>query len=140
MGTKKHFSFWIQGSGILPGSLAFSENFGEAKDRIEVNVKGDIKPVSCNRNKCCIFLVLFRIRIQRKRWLGSWHMSAFEWHASLFITPTTPFKLCPGTSQSPPQNVIASSGRVCQMCFTLYTFLLPNLKEPYIIQHQCRWF
>ena len=54
----------------------FSQNFGLVKTELNRTRKADINAISCNRNKWCIFLILARIWNQRKRWLGSSHISA----------------------------------------------------------------
>ena len=74
---KNPLGSWIQGSAGSAGSWAFSRNFGLLK-KTELNRtwNGDIIAIIYNRNKWCISLILVRIWNQRKRWLGSWHMSA----------------------------------------------------------------
>ena len=52
------------------------------KTKLNRTWKGDINLISFNMNKLCISLILARIRNQRKRWLGSWHMSG---HRSQFF-------------------------------------------------------
>ena len=63
--------------GICTILNIFSWNFGLLKDRIESDVWEGINGRSYNRNKWYIFLILASIWNQRKRLLGSWHMSAF---------------------------------------------------------------
>ena len=57
----------------------FPRNFGLIKEKLNRMWRGDINDISYNRNKWCIFLTLVRIWNQRKRWLGSWHMSAIHY-------------------------------------------------------------
>ena len=69
---------WIQGSAGSAGSWAFFSKFRFGKVQNWIGrERGIIKAISYNRNNWCIFLILVRIWNQRKRWLGSWHMSEF---------------------------------------------------------------
>ena len=75
---KNPLGSWIQGSAGSVGSLAFFRNIGWIKAKLNQTWKRDIEAISYNRNKWCIFLVLVTILNQRKRWLGSWHMSGYD--------------------------------------------------------------
>ena len=69
---------WIQFSAGSAGSLHFSQNFGLVKDNRIGCARGIyINAISTKRNKWCIFLIWVKIWNQRKRWLGSWHMSDY---------------------------------------------------------------
>ena len=57
------FGSWIQGSGNLAGSKAFSRKIGAVKDRIESNVKGD-KKATTEIIDVVIFFISLRIWIQ----------------------------------------------------------------------------
>ena len=92
--------FWIMDpsdSGILAGSLPFLtkfwqgngkrswqdlchfyRNFGKVMERIESDMKGVHNRNELQYDKWCVFLILVRIWIQIKRWLGSWNRSAHE--------------------------------------------------------------
>ena len=72
----------------IPGSWQylwhFSRNLGEIKNRIKWEVIGAMSKNKGNRNNWCVFLIVIRIWIQRKGWLGSWHMSCCRRVKSIF--------------------------------------------------------
>ena len=93
---KSRLGSWIQGSWILTRSFTFFTKIWWAEGQKWVG-RGrgiGIYAISYKRNKSCIFLILVRIWIQRKGWLGSWHMCGIG--AGLcFNLPFVPFvSLC----------------------------------------------